>query len=174
MTFDEHMQVLGVLGSWLAGLGSLAAVIVALWLARRGTRVRLHSTVGLRVMVGGEIVRQECLQISTTNLGERPVVIDTIVWRVGKRKNTRHAIPFFSDGLSDRLPKRLEHGETATFRIFFPEPSIWVRDHFAGLVDRQAGRPGKSLRFEIHTSTGHRETVVPEQPVLDLLESMTS
>ena len=174
MTFDELMQILTVLGSWLAGIGSLAAVIVALWLARRGTRVRLHSTVGLRVMIGGEVVHQECLQVSTTNLGDRPVVISTVAWRIGKGRNARHAIPLFSDGLSDRLPKRLDHGETASFRIFFPDPSIWARDHFADLVDRQGGRPGKSLRFEIHTSTGHRQTVVPEQPVLDLVESMTA
>ena len=51
MNFDETMMLLNALGSWVAGAGSLAAVAIALWLARRVEKVKLDAWAGHRILV---------------------------------------------------------------------------------------------------------------------------
>ena len=175
MSCEQTMQVLTVLGAWIGGIGSLTAAVTALWLARRGSRVRLRSSVGIRVMVGGGGPKEELLVIMTTNVGERPVVIENIGWRIGSRKKDRkYAIQTFSSRLTDQCPKKLEHGETASFRLFFSESSHWLRDFARDFVEPQSGRPASSLRAQIHTSIGHTEVVVPESNLVERLESTVS
>ena len=87
MTFDQKIQVWVAVGTWVAGLATLAAVVVALYLARRTEKVRLNVHVGLRVVVIGDgSPFQEHLSISVTNVGERSVTINTVGWAVGKGK----------------------------------------------------------------------------------------
>jgi hypothetical protein len=54
MTLDQEIQVWAAIGTWFAGLGTLAAVIVALYLAKRVEKVRLRVHAGLRVVVLGD------------------------------------------------------------------------------------------------------------------------
>ena len=130
MSFDQTVQILGLAGSWIAGLGSLAAALIALSLARRVNKVRLRSWVGIRTTFGGGAPQQELVNISTTNVGERPVTISSIGWCIGKGKRRRHSVQMFSGVLGDSVPKKIEHGETASFMISLSESPDWY-EYFA-------------------------------------------
>ena len=68
------------------GIGSLAAAVIALRLARRVSKVSLQSWVGIRTTFGGSGPQQDVVSFSVTNVGERPVTISVIGWCIGKGK----------------------------------------------------------------------------------------
>jgi hypothetical protein len=74
MTLDQEIQIWVAVGTWLSSIGTIGAVIVALYLARRVENVRLNVRVGLmEVVIGDGSPLQEHVGITVTNLGERPV-----------------------------------------------------------------------------------------------------
>ena len=68
MTFEQKMQVLSTLGTWISGIGALAAAIIALWLARRVEKVKLRCYVNFQFLIGNG-VSQDCVNFHVTNLG---------------------------------------------------------------------------------------------------------
>lgn len=166
LSIDQAIQIAGVVGTWLAAIGTVGAVVVALWLARRGQRVRLNAHVGVRHIIGGG-VSQECLAFRVTNLGDRPVTINQIGWRAGARKKRVDTIQVVSQSQSDQLPKRIDHGETALFLSFFSEHPNWISEFSDTAI---ADRPLGTLRALIHTSVGHTEIVRPEDGLLERLK----
>jgi hypothetical protein len=86
---EATYRLLEVIGTWLSGIGSLLAVVVALYLARSQSSVKLKVSVGHRLIVTPGIKREsEVIDISVINVGERPVVITNVLWMTGilKRK----------------------------------------------------------------------------------------
>lgn len=165
-SIDQAIRIADVVGTWLAAIGTVGAVVVALWLARRGHRVLLNAHVGIRLIIGGG-VSQECLAFRVTNLGDRPVTIVQIGWRAGARKKRVHAIQVVSESQSDQLPKRIDHGETALFLTLFSEHPTWISEFSEKVI---ANQPLGTLRALIHTSVGHIEIVRPEDGLLELLK----
>src|SRR2546427_6631611 len=92
MTLDQKIQIWVAVGTWFAGLATLAAVIVALRLAKQVEKVKLKVHVGLRELVMGDgSPYQEYLVISVTNWGERAVTINSAGWAVGKGQHRKFA-----------------------------------------------------------------------------------
>ena len=84
MTLDQKNQIWMAVGTWVSSIGTIAAVITALYLAARVEKLRLRVRVGLmQVVIGDGTPFQEHLGIDVTNVGERPVTINTIGWAVG-------------------------------------------------------------------------------------------
>ncbi len=54
MTFDQKVQLWMVVGTWVAGLATLLAVMTALYLAKNVEKVRLRIFVGIRMVVPGD------------------------------------------------------------------------------------------------------------------------
>ena len=71
---DQEIQILGMVGTWFAGLGTFAAASIALWIALRAQKVKLRCAVGLRSLFAGQIHR-EILLFNVTNIGDRSVNI---------------------------------------------------------------------------------------------------
>lgn len=93
MTVDQTIQIWVAVGTWLAGLATVAAVIVSLWLSRRSEGVRLDVHAGLRVVVIGDgSPFQENASILVTNLGDRAVTVNSVGWVIGKGKARRHCL----------------------------------------------------------------------------------
>lgn len=93
MTLDQKIQIWVAVGTWVAGLATLAAVIVALRLAKKVEKVKLKVRVGLReLFMGDGSPAQKHLAISVTNLGERAVTINSVGWAVGKGKHREFAM----------------------------------------------------------------------------------
>ena len=162
---SQSLQILGVLGTWFAGLGTFAAAGIALWIALRTRKVKLKCNVGLRTIVGGHGQR-ECLSVSVTNIGEGDVIIENLGWRIGRRGNRKYAIQILGTNSPHRFPKKLAHGERGTFMVNIVESSDWMQDLKTNFIKEA---PIQSLRAEIYTSVGHTEIIKPEDRFLTAL-----
>ena len=171
MSFSEQIQLWGTIGTWLASLGTIAAVFSALWLARRTERVRLRVYVGLRHRIDGiGSQTEECLSAMVTNLGERPVYVVGWGWKIGKGTRKRHlemSPPTLSS--PDQFPRLIEHGGTARFMVSFAEHPDWINE-FRQALDSVSDKRLRSLRAKIYTSVGHIELIAPEVSFLNRLK----
>jgi hypothetical protein len=90
LTVDQQIQLWNAVGTWVAGMGTLAALVVALYLARKAEKLRLNIHAGLRDVVAGDGSPIEThLSIGVTNLGDRRITINSVGWAVGRRGNLR-------------------------------------------------------------------------------------
>lgn len=150
MTLDQKIQVWMVIGTWLAGIGTLAAVIIALHLARRSERIRLKVHVGHRVVVIGDgSPFQEHVSISVTNLGER-----------------RYCLQPVSGPFTTPYPMELTHGKCANFLVSFLATPNWLRDFATGFVRDLSDGSTRTLVAQIHTSVGKTVEVKPEADLI--------
>lgn len=170
MTLDQKIQLWNTVGTWVAGIATFLAVIVSLYLARKADRVRIHANAGIRhVFVGDGTPAEECVGITAVNQGERPVMINSIGWRVGKGKDARHCIQPISGEYTDQYPKQLAHGEQVSFFVSFKAMPSWPKDFGVGFVKDLRPRNIKTLRAIIHTSVGQSIEVIPEESLLKRL-----
>ena len=165
---DWTMQLLTMLAGSFSGICTLVAAGTALWLGGRAARIKLKAYVGLRLaIVGDGSPSQEGLVISVTNLGERPVTINSVGWCVGKGRNRRFAL---NPSASNECPKKLEYGETKSFFTSFAEIPSWIREFSTDFVQIATRKHIKTLRAQIHTSVGYTENVIPEENFLKEIE----
>jgi hypothetical protein len=142
-------------GTWLSSIGTIAAVITALYLAKRVENVRLNVRVGLMVVVIGDgSPFQEHVGIDVTNLGERPVTVNTVGWAVGKGKKRRFAIQPLNSPHSAQYPIELAHGKSASFLVSFDVMPGWKREFATGFVRDFSDKALKTLVAQVHTSVG--------------------
>lgn len=171
MTLDQKIQVWMVIGTWLAGLGTFAAVVVALCLSRRVEKVRLKVDAGLRVVILGDgSPLQRHLGIGVTNLGERPVTVNTVGWAVGRGKHRRFAIQPVSGPHTNQYPIELAHGKSANFMVSFLVTPQWPKEFATGFVEDLSDQFLKTLVVRVHTSVGQTVEVQPEKDLLEELK----
>ena len=170
MTFDQRVQLWLVVGTWVAGLATLLAVITSLWLARRGERVRLKIWVGIRDLVGDDGSRWgECVCFDVTNVGDRPVTINLIGWVVGKGKKRKFCAQTLSGPFTKQYPYELTHGQNATFAVWLSETPNWASDLSTRFIEDPSGKSLETLRAQIYTSMGRTFEVKPESGLVDRL-----
>ncbi len=167
LTTDQQIQVLNAVGTWVAGIGTLAAVVVALYLARRGEKLRLNAHAGLRDVVAGDGTPVEThLSIGVTNLGDRPVTINSVGWAIGKRKNLRMCVQPVSAKFTSDVPVELSHGKNANFMVSFKTMPNWPREFAREFVRDVSDKNLKTLVVLIGTSVGETIHVRPEGGLL--------
>lgn len=170
MTLDQQIQIWNVVGTWLAGIATFLVVLVSLHLARRAERVRITATAGIRLVFAGDgSPAEEHVGITVVNQGDRPVTINSIGWRVGKRKEARFCIQPVSGKYTHQYPKQLDHGEQASFLVSFSAIPGWSREFAIGFIQDLNDRNLKTLRALIHTSVGQTIEVAPESNLLEKL-----
>jgi hypothetical protein len=170
MSLDQKIQVWVAVGTWVAGLATLAAAVVALHLARRAERVRLKVHVGLRELVYGDgSPAQEHLCFDVTNLADRAVTINSIGWAVGKGKTRRYCLQPESGVHTSRYPIDLSHGKNAKFMVSFIDTPSWVSDFARRFVEDLSDKNLRTLVAQIHTSVGTTVEVRPEPGLLETL-----
>ena len=128
----DTWRFINTFAPWLSALGTLSAVALSLYLARRDKTVRLEVSAGHRLLVtpGTPGPWPEFLAISVVNIGHRDAQITNIGWRVGILRK-RHAIQTtITDGMSSQLPIRLRDGEEAKYFVPMNETTNWL-DNFA-------------------------------------------
>ncbi|MEP7366187.1 MAG: hypothetical protein ABI972_23260 [Acidobacteriota bacterium] len=173
MTLDQKLQLWNVIGTWLAGIATVGAVFVSLYLARSGARVRLHCYAGIRVeMIGPPGMTREHICIGVTNLADRTVTISLVGWAYGGRKKKGVSIQTFAPGIGDQTPKRIEHGDTAMFMVPLDRNPGWlVRFATEFITDKPIERALKTLVVQIHPSVGDVIEVKPERVLLDRIHA---
>ena len=160
-------EVWTVVGTWFAGVATLVAAGVALYLARRGERVRLRIFVGVRLLVGGGMDRAPYLCFDVTNIGDRPVVVSNIGWVIGKRKARRYCIQVLEGLPWKQCPAELTHGQQAQFMVALSGTPDWTQEFATGFVEDP--RLLETLRAQIFTSVGQTFEHKPERGVIDRL-----
>lgn len=165
---DQWIGVVNAAGTWVAGIGTVAAVIVALRLARSASHVQLRTDLNVYTQfTPGDPAWVDCIGYVVTNLGERPVIINAIGWVVDTGGGKEHATQFLHDGLGDMTPKRLEHGEVA--RFMFPLVPLWAANFIDGFIT--STEMLQTLRGTVSTTVGHTVEVKPAASVLKRLRA---
>jgi hypothetical protein len=168
VTLDQTIQIWNVVGTWFSGLATLAAVGVALYLARKADRVRLKVRCGLRsVIFGNGTPPEEHVGFSVTNLGDRPVTIHTVGWVVGNRNERKYCLHPESGQHTNRYPIELSHGKSASFMVSFQATPNWLFDFINNFV---ADADVETLVGQVHTSVGKTVSVKPDRELLRRLE----
>src|ERR1039457_2189957 len=120
MTLDQTIQIWVAVGTWVSSIATIAAVITALYIATRVEKVRLKVQVGLmEIIIGDGSPFQEHLGINVTNLGERPVTVNSVGWAIGKGKKRRFAMQPLNSPHSAQYPIELAYGKSASFLLSF-------------------------------------------------------
>jgi hypothetical protein len=152
----------GSVADWVSGIGSLSAGIIALYLAKANTRIRLRGYCGMRVIIGQGIGPKQLISISVTNVGTRSTVVNNITMRVGRFRRKRFAvITVVKDAYSVGVPFTLADGQEGYWRIPLDENKTWLKDLCKGFVNSPSDV--QTLRFSVHTNHGDVLILKPEE-----------
>ncbi len=175
MTLDQTIQLWNAVGTWVAGIATFMAVLVSLHLARQGESVRIKASAGLRVVFEGDgSPAEEHVGITITNQGARPIIVNSVGWRVGRGKRARFCIQPVSGRYTHQYPKQLAYGEQASFLVSFQALPNWPKEFATGFVQDLGASNLRTLRALIHTSVGKTVEVVPEANLLEKLRMASS
>jgi hypothetical protein len=171
MTFDQIIQLANTIGTWLAAIGTIGAVITSLYYSRVSNRINLRVLAGLRVTFDGDgSPPNNYFGINITNKADRNVVITSIGWNVGKKKDIRFCVQPFYSNLSAQCPKILQHGESARFLIPIDDENEWFNPFSTGFVKDSDNKTLKSLKLWIETSVGERIVLSPGNDFINKLK----
>jgi hypothetical protein len=158
MINPETLQILNTIGIWLAGVGTLSAVIVSLYLARRDSKVQLKVSAGHRVLVTpGQKGTPDYCSIRVVNVGFRPATITGIGWRVGFFRKKYGIQTVHGHPVSSKLPIKLEHGDEANYLIgFLGDGSYpnWIDEFPKSFLPGNPKISSLTLRVQAYTSVG--------------------
>jgi hypothetical protein len=101
-------------------------------------------------------------------LGEHPVTIDSIGWCMGKYEKKQILMETFDIHAGASPPKRLEHGECATF--LSATSTDGAANWAAGFVRDVGGFPLRSLRGRVSTTTGFVLEIKPDARLIAALQ----
>lgn len=170
MTPDQKIQILNAAGTWFAGIATFSAVLVALKLARRAEQVRIKAHVGMVDVVEGDGSPPRLhVAFDITNLGERPVTINSIGWRIGHWRRWRYAMQNPSGFTTAGFPKMLAYGEQAFFMVSIDLNPEWAANLIDSFIRSNDPSYIKTLMGQIHTSVG---TVVEAKPEPSLFQEL--
>jgi len=152
------LALLNTIGIWLAGIGTLSAVIVSLYLARKDSIVRLKVYAGHRILVAQNQKEQpDFLSIGITNVGFRKVTITGIGWKVGIFKKKYGIQTLYPNPISDNLPKTLNDGDEARVLIPFKNSQNypnWIDDFPKDFLGKYPKLSSRTLKLQVLTTIG--------------------
>lgn len=169
---SDSLQLWNVIGTWLASIGTISAVITSLWLAKRQGKIHLGIDAGHRQLVtrGSKDVTDLCM-IKIVNKGTRPAKITGIGWECGRFNKKIHLIQMFGTPDSDNIPKTLEEGEEGVFLVHFNlenSDKDWIVSMPKALT-KNSENGINSLKVCVSTSVGQSFKVKAEKGLKDKL-----
>jgi hypothetical protein len=162
----------GSVADWVSGLGSLAAAIVALYVARFSQRVKLRGYCGKRIILteGGAEPNIDAFAIYAINTSMRPTTITHIGLVCGFWRWKQHASVRFMRDIGSILPTPLSDGQYGEWYVPMRESNNFARDLVDKLQLTRLSAP--TLRVQILTSNGDTTTLWPEMGFIKLLLSL--
>ena len=153
----ETWKFINTFPPWLSAMGTLAVVVVSLYLARRDKKIRLEVSAGHRLMVipGQKIKPTDWLVLKIVNIGHREAQIINIGWKIGFFKK-QHSIQmnFDNAGLSSPIPVRLKDGEVARFYIPLDLESNWINSFIKDYLQPHPKTRSRYIKILAFTSVG--------------------
>ncbi len=147
----------GSVADWVSGLGSLAAVIVALYLAGQDRRLNLEVAARHSLLVSelGTPPWPQYLSVRITNHGRREAHIVGIGWRIGLfKKRLADQPPPSNDRISHRIPCKLADGEEAVLYFPLSEDAGWVKEFSTQVLTHPIWWSLLFARVRVYTSVG--------------------
>jgi len=124
------LNILDVIGTWIAAIGTVGAVITSLWLASSNNKVKLKISANTSFLVipGVSGYTEVCL-INIANIGTRPIKINNIGWYIGKGKKKIQLIQNINGSTTGTIPKTLMEHEDISIDIAFVNNNVnWIAD----------------------------------------------
>ena len=167
------LEIWSIIGTWFAGISTIIAALVALYIASRSERTKLDCYVGVRVPVGVPDKR-EFMAVGVTNLRRRTVTVTQIWWsihrwwHIGPLKKYRltFTVFLFSPISPSQTPKELKDGDQALFLLDIAGKD--GVDFISGIRDTSIN----NLRVTVVTSTRYSKRVKPEKRLLEKLNEL--
>ena len=141
-------EFINTFAPWLSAIGTIAAVIVSLYLSMREKRIKLSVSAGHRIIFPG---KREILAIKVINKGFRKAKLVNIGWKIGILKK-QYAVQTTEANLySDKIPIILNEGEDANFHISFND---LIEDFSKNFVKSSSLLHIRSLKVQAWTVEG--------------------
>jgi len=149
-------ELINSLATWLSAIGTLAAVVTSLYLARRDAKIDLMINAGIRMLVlGGKVQASDFVYLNITNLGRRGATITQLYWKTGIIWKKTYVWIAQQNDLSARIPVKLSDGDEAIFMstLIDIESSLSkiANDALSGWF---GGLKARFIRVGVCTSTG--------------------
>jgi len=170
----EVRQWLDVGAEYLTAVGTVGAVIVALYFSRKHRREKISVSAAIHYSVGPEQTLAESTRLyglTATNVGFATVTVQNLCWRVGVlRKKVLYVDTWGLEWPTESPPKTLRRGDWLTVRL--------PQEQFIGgltlLLEEVSKHPFptlafRSLRAGVETSTKKRFFARPNWDVVKIL-----
>lgn len=173
----ETWRFINTFAPWLSAMGTLIAVITSLYLARRGDRLALKISLGVRMIAvrgGGPEHGKEVIWLSATNVGRRAATITNLHWQPfpWRKQGLIWLVP--ENAYSSTFPITLTDGQMANYVLesnkFRKNFIDFARAHYVGIFGLLWLR---LLRIKVYTSTGAVFGAKPEKPLRQLLRALS-
>lgn len=174
LTNADKINLFNALGAWVAAIGTISAVIVALYLARLDRIIRVRLSVGHRLVgTGSDMSKyQDHCSIKAVNMGSRKVTLSGVGWRVGFLKKRIYEQILSMPPYPSTMPITLADGEEATWFIPFrsmDEYPNWIDTFPLEVLGKHPYWASKSMRIFVYTSVGKPIIGTVEKPLRERL-----
>lgn len=152
--------------TWFAGVATFGAVVLSLWLARRGEKIDIKCSVGIKDLIVKNalgISIKSGVAIEITNATRFPVTISNIGWDCGKGLFLHQQ---FGDKESDVIPKKLDYGERCFLWIELTQTDNWFEQVANSLIKNKKTRKIGKIRLLVSTTTTKPFKVKPDDNLL--------
>lgn len=152
-----------MIGTWVAGFATLGAVVTSLYIAKMRPKPRIKGNISLSAIKAYEW--KKGVGINIANVGQMPVNITSLVWHFDGDTTFMH--DFAPEG--QKLPIKLEHGETGFFFIENDQYSPWARD-VKNFILENHGEIAR-LRVAVNFGTMDRVFIKPNEAVIEMIQN---
>jgi len=157
----EISEYIKLIPEWLTATGTLLAVIVALYLARRDKSIQCVGDSSIYVVIDPGLTdsRSEYVILTVTNVGTRGFTLKGLSWRMGIVKRKYYFLVPPPNTYSSRIPTKLADGDQAAF--YFPIENFRKNDRPLLLTSSPKFFKPIWLLFSclvVHTTTGQSFT----------------
>lgn len=163
MSTMEVLTLWIAIGTWVAGIGTVGAVITSLYLAYNSNKIKL--LLQTRIYEAFE-EKEQYLVITITNIGNKTANIKNICWEISKLGMKKRY--FGNIHLSNSLPVRLLEGEEYTIHINLHNDFShnWLSD----ITKLTNGYPLNRFKLVVNTIQDTFKTKIDDSLASEILE----
>jgi hypothetical protein len=153
----QEWEIVNGFANWLSAIGTIAAVVIAFWLAHRQgqPRVSIQAEVSPVWFEKGSEKNREYLSVCVVNMADRPVTISHLSLRFGLFRKLWVGLPSPDQEVSSPFPIEITYGKEA--RWFIPlesEGFKWQEGVASFLSDSYKNWPIRFAAVYATTVTG--------------------
>lgn len=154
-----------MVATWVAGIATLAAVIVSLYLANRKPKPILFSSISACILQPIGMGLEHGIVINVANAGSVPVELSGIEWTFNSKIKIAQ---LFEHTHSDIFPRKLGAGESASYFLIFKKNN-WAESIIRSI--RDSGGDIDKLAYHVNLGTGKSFKYKVDQETIKLIQN---